>query len=382
MAMTRRNFIEAGIGGVAALSLAQGVSLARSPDANPGIIVVGVDGADLTVPYLDDYLSVGATVWQYSQNTIDFDRFDSIDSFVDANSSKVTLAKSYSDILAAKQAGKVAMVVGVQDMWPLEWAWRWTWPANQGRNDYVQSTPVTDLSGYYDRGLLMGNLSYQLSTSFGGGLLDPTTPLSIAGEYMVDQMQEIGILVDCTHSSEQTTLDIIKRAKRPVVFSHSDVLALNNNIRNISDDQIKGIADTGGLIGVNPVNAYLKWSTEDAPNAVTGPFPSLATLSQYIDVMDYIRGLVGIDYIGLGADFTYGNPPDYLATHFSNPPSFVLPPTMLYYSYTLEYVQNFSGVKDLPLLRAELVRHGYSPVDIAKILGGNWMRVFGQAWNS
>jgi hypothetical protein len=82
MAMTRRNFIEAGIGGVAALSVAQGVSPAHSRDAGLGITVVGVDGADLTVPYLDDYLSVGATVWQYSQNTIDFDRFDSIDRFV------------------------------------------------------------------------------------------------------------------------------------------------------------------------------------------------------------------------------------------------------------------------------------------------------------
>jgi microsomal dipeptidase-like Zn-dependent dipeptidase len=388
MAMTRRNFIEAGIGGAAALAVAQGVSRAHSLDAGLGITVVGVDGADLTVPYLDDYLSVGATVWQYSQNTIDFDRFDDIKSFVDANSSKVTLAKSYSDILAAKHAGKVAMVVGVQDMWPLEWQWRWIWQdaqgmvVNAGPNDYTQSTPVTDLSKYYDRGLRIGNLSYQLSTSFGGGLLDPTTPLSIAGEYMVDQMQEIGILVDCTHSSEQTTLDIIKRAKRPVVFSHSNVLALNNNIRNISDDQIKGIADTGGLIGVNAVNAYLKWSTEDAPNAVTGPFPSLATLSQYVDVMDYIRGLVGIDYIGLGTDFTYGNPPDYAGTHFPNPPSFALPPTMLYYSPYLEYVHNFSGVADLPHLLPELVRHGYSPVEITKILGGNWLRVFRQAWNS
>jgi membrane dipeptidase len=53
----------------------------------------------------------------------------------------------------------------------------------------------------------MGNLAYQLSNSFGGGLLDPTTPLGLAGKYIVDQMQEIGILVDCTHSSEQTTLE-------------------------------------------------------------------------------------------------------------------------------------------------------------------------------
>lgn len=61
--------------------------------------------------------------------------------------------------------------------------------------------------------------------------------------------------------------------------------------------------------------------------------------------------------------------------------SFVLPPTMLYYSSYLEYVQNFNQVKDLPLLRPELVRHGYSSADIAKILGGNWMRVFRHAWN-
>jgi membrane dipeptidase len=389
MAMTRRNFIETGVGAAAALSVAQGVAGAHSLDPSLGITVIGVDGAGLTPQYLEDYLSVGATVWQYSEDTIDFDRFDSIDSFVGANSSQITLAKSVNDILAAQQAGKVAMVVGVQDMWPLEWAWRWIWKnaqgtvINAGPNDYTPTTPVTDLSKYYDRGLRIGNLSYQLSTSFGGGLLDPTTPLSIAGCYMVDQMQEMGILVDCTHSSEQTTLDIIKRAKRPVVFSHSDVLALNNNIRNISDDQIKGIADTGGLIGINAVNAYLKWSIEDAPKAITGPFPTLATISQYVDVMDYIRGLVGIDYIGIGTDWTYGSgTPEDSGTHFDNPPSFVYPPTMLYYSAYLEYVRNFSGVLDLPNLRPELVRHGYSPVDIAKILGGNWMRVFREAWKT
>lgn len=55
---------------------------------------------------------------------------------------------------------------------------------------------------------------------------------------------------------------------------------------------------------------------------------------------------------------------------------------MLYYSAYLEYARNFSGVADLPRLIPELKRHGYSPVDIAKILGGNWMRVFSQAWNA
>jgi membrane dipeptidase len=378
--MTRRKFVEGSLSGVALL-LAEAESRAEQSNANPGITVIGVDGANLTPDYLQDYLDAGANVWQVSDNTVDFVTFDAIDSFVEANSSKVTLAKSCSDILAAKRAGKVAMVVGCQEMWPLEW--QWGSAAGAGPNDYIASQPVTNLPKYYDRGLRIGNLAYQLSNSFGGGLLDPTTPLSVAGKYMVDQMQEMGILVDCTHSSEQTTLDIIKRAKRPVVFSHSNVLALNDNIRNITDRQIVGAAKTGGLIGVNAVNAYLRWSTNDAPNAENPAFfPPLATMSQYVDVMDHIRDLVGVDHIGLGTDWTVGNPPNNSGTHFPAPPSFIYPPTMLYYSSYLEYVQNFDQVKDLPLLRPELVRHGYSSADIAKILGGNWMRVFGQAWNS
>jgi microsomal dipeptidase-like Zn-dependent dipeptidase len=111
---------------------------------------------------------------------------------------------------------------------------------------------------------------------FGGGCLDPTTPLSRAGRFIVGQMREIGILVDCSHSSEQTTLDIISMATRPVVCSHSNAVALNDNPRNLSNRVIRGIADTGGLIGVNPLNAFLVWSRKDGASssrADTGPFP-------------------------------------------------------------------------------------------------------------
>ena len=93
--------------------------------------------------------------------------------------------------------------------------------------------------------------------------------------------------------------------------------------------------------------------------------------------MDYIKRLVGIDHIGIGSDFTLGDPPDRNSTSLPVP-SFVFPPEMFYYSRTLEYVQNFNQVKDLPVLRSKLLRRGYSSVDIAKILGGNWMRVFGK----
>ena len=96
--------------------------------------------------------------------------------------------------------------------------------------------------------------------------------------------------------------------------------------------------------------------------------------------MDYIRRLVGIDYIGIGTDFTNGDP------LYSHPSSFpiirVILPRCLLFSPRTRLRPKFQPGKRPPVLRAELVRHGYSSVDIAKILGGNWMRVFREAWNS
>jgi membrane dipeptidase len=384
MGMKRRKFIEAGIGGVAALSVAQGMSRAQGAPANlpsaSEIIVIGVDGCDLTVEYLTDYLNTGATVWQYSGNTIDFGRFDKIQNFVDANSSKVTLAKSCGDILAAKQAGKVAMVIGVQDLWTLEPPWRAD--SDYPPNDWVASPPKTHLYSYYERGLRIANLSYNLSSFFGGGCLDPTTPLSRAGRYIIGQMQEMGILVDCTHSGEQTSLDILSIASRPVVCSHSNPIGIVDNPRNISDRLIEGIAKTGGLIGLTPVNAFLLWSRKDARHADTGPFPPLASISQYVDAMDYVIRRVGVDHVGIGSDFTISDPRDADIPPLPSK-SFTYPPEMVYYEPAgIDYVKDFDKVSGLPILRAELMRRGFSSGNIAKILGGNWMRVFRQAWNS
>jgi membrane dipeptidase len=388
MAMKRRDFIEAGIGGVAALTVAQGVSRAQSADASQ-IVVIGVDGSNLTVPYLYDYLKAGATVWQYSGNTMDSDRFDEIDNFVASIPEQVTLAKSYNDILAAKQAGKVAIVAGAQDMYPLDPSWKEGIvrdnPVPVGGNNWLVKPPQTQLSYYYGRGLRIANLAYNFSNFFGGGCLDPTTPLSYAGKYLVGQMQDMGILVDTSHSSEQTALDIVNMATRPVVASHSNPSALDDNPRNISDRLIEGIAKTGGLIGLNATNAFILWSRADAPHAETGPFPPKASISQFVALIDYVVRLVGIDYVGLGTDWTYGDP--FSASSAASPDpatSFVYPPDMIYKALNgvSDFVANFDGVYDLPFLVSELIRHGYSYVDIKKIMGGNWMRVFSQAWNS
>ena len=278
MAPTRRNLLEAGFGAVTAsiARVAYADSLDANPETRPTITVIGVDGSDRTGAKVDEYRR-GADAWQFSDNIIDLEYLRSLQKFVDSRSSKIMLAKSYKDILTAKQAGKVAMVVGCQECTVFEPEWKDNYQKKP--TDWTVNPPVTTLAQYHDKGLRIANLAYNLSNFFGGGCLDPTTPLSKAGRFLVGEMQEKGILVDCSHSSERAT-GSIKMATRPVVCSHSNPAALVDNPRNISDRLIEGTARTGGLIGVNPLNTLLVWQRKDAHHADRGPFPPLTSIAK------------------------------------------------------------------------------------------------------
>ena len=140
---------------------------------------------------------------------------------------------------------------------------------------------------------------------------------------------------------------------------------------------IEAMARTGGLMGVAALDAFLTWEAKDAPHADTGPFPPRANVARYVDEFDHLKRLVGIDHIGFGTDFTS----DIEAADPTN--LFEIPPEMLYKeSPTIKYVEGFESVSDIGNVRAEMERRGYTAEEIAKVFGGNWMRVFREAWNS
>ena len=263
------------------------------------------------------------------------------------------------------------MVVGWQDSAGL---------TDGNGNDWRSSNPPkTKLREYYELGLRTANLTYQLSNQFGGGMLDPTVPLTVEGRLIVAQMQKLGIVVDVSgHTGVQTALDVIAMAERPVVITHGNVRALNkDNPRTSPDAVIEGVARTGGLMGVAALSQFMMWGGKDAAKAETGPFPAQASLSRYVDEFDYLKKLVGVDHIGLGTDFvTPGSGGGDPAKDFEYPPE------MMSKADEIEFVDGFGSVSGLNNLRAEMQRRGYTAEEIAKILGGNWMRVFGQAWNS
>ena len=180
------------------------------------------------------------------------------------------------------------------------------------------------------------------------------------------------------HTGVQTALDVIAMAERPVVITHGNVRALNkDNPRTSPDAVIEGVARTGGLMGVAALSQFMMWGGKDAAKAETGPFPAQASLSRYVDEFDYLKKLVGVDHIALGTDFvTPGSGGGDPAKDFEYPPE------MMSKADEIEFVDGFGSVSGLKNLRAEMQRRGYTAEEIAKILGGNWMRVFGQAWNS
>ncbi|MGB4398725.1 MAG: membrane dipeptidase, partial [Daejeonella sp.] len=197
------------------------------------------------------------------------------------------------------------------------------------------------------------------------------------GRQVVQRMNQLGMMIDVSHSGDQTFWDVIKLSTKPIIASHSSVYSLVPHRRNLKDDQIKAIAKNGGVIQVNfnpgfidssfdkkeaafianhktEIDSLMKGGVKDyyvlnylndkylvEANAMRPP------LSALIDHIDYIVKLVGVDYVGLGSDFDGIN----------------LTP------------QQLDDVTSYPLITKALVEKGYSKKDINKILGENLLRV-------
>ena len=162
--------------------------------------------------------------------------------------------------------------------------------------------------------------------------------LSEFGKEVVVRMNELGMLVDVSHASTSTLYDIIKLSKAPVFASHSSVRAIKDHPRNLTDQEIKDIAATGGVIHI----ATGRWCLTDAPKSET-------KIVHLADHIDHIKNLVGPEHIGLGTDFDGGG--------------------------GMVDFQDCTRMKDLTV---ELLRRGYTEKELEMFWGGNFMRVWEQ----
>lgn len=203
------------------------------------------------------------------------------------------------------------------------------------------------LPAFYELGIRLITLTWSRRNMFGEGVqkdvgIDEGEGLSQLGKQLVMAMNELGIVLDVSHLNRKGFQDVVKHSKSPFIASHSCAYSLVEHERNLSDEQIKLIAESDGCIGVTFVPEFL------VPNPKKEP----ATIDHIIEHIKYMVDLVGIDYVGLGSDFDGidGSPIG---------------------------LENASKFKELP---PYLKEKGFSKNDIDKIMGENWHRVFRAAW--
>ncbi|MEI5906876.1 membrane dipeptidase [Bacillus spongiae] len=256
----------------------------------------------------------------------------------------LTKAKTANDIRNAKANHLKAGIISAQETDGL------------GKN-------LAFLDSLYDFGLRMLQLTYNNQNQIGAGCAEQANGgVTNFGVQFIHKLNELGILVDTSHCGKQTTLDACSHSNHPVVASHTGVENLFNHMRCKSDDEIKAIAKTGGVIGV----FAMPWFVHDDPNDTT--------LDHVLDHIDYIVDLVGIDHVGIGTDWPMSDVTwslVYFKEHIApklgfkkgNGPSTETVKGLEKYGYFINFTRG-------------LVKRGYTDQDIQKIIGGNWLRVF------
>jgi membrane dipeptidase len=188
----------------------------------------------------------------------------------------------------------------------------------------------------------------------GVGIADGDRALTDFGRDCVRRMNELGILIDLAHLSPESAADVIATTQAPIVNSHSNASALCEHPRNIDDDQMRAIVATGGMVGAV---AYGEFIDPDKP-----------TLSRLADHIDHMVGVVGVENVGVGSDFT-DYVADLMAAHVAN--------KGFYGAYG--FPEDFYTVSQFQALWEELSRRGYSDEALEGIAGGNFRRVFAAA---
>lgn len=268
---------------------------------------------------------------------------------------RLVLVRQAADIEAAKAQDMFGVIFHFQGVEPLE-------------------DDLDLVDAFQQLGVGMIQLAYNVRNRAADGCEEPhDAGLSRFGVKLIQRLNEENVIIDCSHTGERTTMEAIELSKAPVVLSHCGVRALKDSPRNATDAQIKAIVASGGLIGVNGFPAFV--SAADRP-----------TLDEFIDHIDYVVALVGIDHVGLGIDYFRGQAGvasaeeaaalynREVATGRWDPGTY--PPPPYHYPAGIETPQR------LPNLTKRLLERGYAEADVHKILGGNWLRVFREVWGA
>lgn len=258
------------------------------------------------------------------------------------------LVRTADDIHTAKQEKKVGIILGWQNASPVG--------SDLKRLELFHRLGVRIIQITYNERNLLGNGCYERSDD----------GLSNFGIDAVKEMNRLGILIDLSHVGDRTTLDATEISTYPVACTHANARGFSDHVRNKTDEALKLIAEKGGVIGANAFPAF---------------FPSRfdSTIADFGDAIEDLVERVGIDHVGIGTDYTQDQPTSFFDWIFSQQGTkhkdrpFPYPDPLLHPKgmETPEKLKNIVG---------ELLKRGYCRAEVAKIIGGNWLRLFSAVW--
>jgi membrane dipeptidase len=268
----------------------------------------------------------------------------------------LTVCRKVEDIHAAKRSGRIAWIASIEGAAMIE-------------NEIDR---IDILHGFGVRNL---GITYSQSNSLGSGLKETRDGgLTALGRKAVQRMNRLGMLIDCSHASELTTLDAVEVSEVPIMLTHTGARALWDSKRLASDRVIEAVAASGGLIGI-----------EAAPHTTISLENRRHTLDSYMEHFQYVEKLVGIDHVSFGPDAVYG---DHVGLHDLYSGSLSLKETRsgsgVVGGPQAERVSHVQGLENpteaFDNIIRWLVKHGYSDQDIGKVIGGNALRVLEEVW--
>jgi membrane dipeptidase len=284
------------------------------------------------------------SVWEGFKDTVS--NIAAMKKMIRDNADLLSLVRTTADIEAAKRAGRTGIILGFQ-------------------NAHAFEDHLGTIEAFADMGVRVVQICYNTQNLIGTGCYERDGGLSGFGHEVIAEMNRVGIMVDLSHVGPQTSTDTILASKKPVCYSHCLPAGLKAHPRNKSDEQLKFIADHGGFIGVTMFPPFLKRGID-------------ATVDDYVEAIDYVINLAGEECVGYGTDFTQGYGQEFfdLITHDKGRHRRLT---------DFGTVLNPAGIRTIgetPNLTAAMEKAGWKPSRIEKIIGRNWLRVFGDVWEA
>ena len=307
----------------------------------------------------------------------DLEKFDAVHTLAEKMvPDRIAIALTAADVRRIHASGKKIALMGVENGWGI-------------------GTDLTNVKLFYDRGaryLSLAHDGHNQLTDSGTGETDGVwrwNGLSPLGRQVVEEANRLGIMMDISHPSKASNLQVMAMSKAPVIASHSGVRALSDQRRNLDDEQLLALKKNGGVAQMVALSSFVKTAAPDAPERAAAiaalrtelgmgarggqraapsdslfavyrqkmaaidakfPPPPRATVQDFVNHIDYAVKLIGIDHVGISSDFDGGGG-----------------------------VQGYDNASESINVTTELVRRGYSEQDIIKLWGGNLLRVMEQA---